>query len=87
MELSVLEYGYIIYQGTSTGNFYKVDGLFFRGLWVCLVNYIVFTKDELCAECKISTLLRRRGLHLLLYMHKQSSNFDLLKLALINTHA
>ena len=87
MVLSVIVYGDIIYAGTSSGNLNKLDRLFSRGLRICLGYENVFTKDELCAECKISILSKRRDLHLLLYiyMHKQSSNPDLLKPRLMNT--
>ena len=85
MVLSVIEYGDIIYAGTSVGNLDKLDRLFYRGLRICLGNENIFTKEELCNECKISILSKRRDLHLLLYMHKQSSNPDLLKPKLMNT--
>ena len=79
MVLSVIEYGDIVYTGTSNGNLDKIDRLFYRGLRICLGNDAVFTREELCTECNICTLKKRRDLHLLLYMHKQSSNLDLLK--------
>ena len=85
MVLSVNEYGDIIYSGTSSGNLDKVDRLFFRGLRICMGNDIVYTKDELCLECRVSTLSKRRDLHLLLFMHKQSSDQDLLKPRRANT--
>ena len=47
MVLSVIEYGDIIYAGTSSGNLDRIDKLFYRGLRICLGNEIVFTKDEL----------------------------------------
>ena len=36
MVLSVIEYGDIIYAGTSVGNLDKLDRLFYRGLRICL---------------------------------------------------
>ena len=80
MVLSVIEYGDIIYAGTSVGNLDKLDRLFYGGLRICLGNENIFTKEELCNECKISILSKRRDLHLLLYMHKQRSNPDLLRI-------
>ena len=59
MVLSVIEYGDIIYSGTSSCNLDKVDRLFFRGLRICMGNDIVYTKDELCLECRVSTLSPR----------------------------
>ena len=85
MVLSVIEYGDIIYSGTSTGNLGKIDKLFYRGLRICMGNDIIYTKEDLCSECKITTLSKRRDLHLLLYMHKQSTNIELLKPRNINT--
>ena len=80
MVLSVIGYGDIIYAGTSSNNLDRIDKLFFRGLRICLGSEIVFTKEELCYECNISLLKKRRDLHLLLYMHKQSTNKNLLKI-------
>ena len=81
MILSVIEYGDIIYSGTAVNNLNKIDKLFYRGLRICMGNEIIFNKEDLCAECIISTLSERRDLHLLLYMHKQSDNKELLKLS------
>ena len=50
-----------------------------------LGNDIIYTKEDLCSECNINTLSKRRDLHLLLYMHKQSTNIELLKPCNINT--
>ena len=82
MVLSVIEYGDIIYTGTSSGNLDRIDRRFYRGLRICMGNDIMFS---LCSECNISNLSKRRDLNLLLYMHKQSSNRDLLKPGLRNT--
>ena len=85
MVLSVIEYGDTIYSGTSEGNLNKIDKLFYRGLRICMGQDLVLNKEELCTECSISTLAKRRDIHLLLYMHKQSTNKDLLKPCSINT--
>ena len=85
MVLSVIEYGDTIYSGTSVGNLNKIDKLFYRGLRICMGQGLVLNKEELCTECSISTLAKRRDIHLLLYMHKQSTNKDLLKPCSINT--
>ena len=51
MILSSIEYGDIIYSGTSSSNLQKNERLFNRGLRICLgFNYKV-DKDELCADC------------------------------------
>ena len=67
------------------GNLEKIDKLFYRGLRICMGNDITYNQEELCSECTISNLAKRRDLHILLYMHKQSSNLELLKPCLINT--
>ena len=85
MVLSVIEYSDIIYTGKSMGNLDKIDKLFYRGLRICMGNDIKYNKEELCSECTISNLAKRRDLHILLYMHKQSSNLELLIPCLINT--
>ena len=85
MVLSVIEYGDVIYAGSTTGNLGKIDKLFYRGLRICMGNDIIYTKEDLCSECNINTLSKRRDLHLLLYMHKQNINIELLKPCNINT--
>ena len=85
MVLSVIKYGDVIYSGTSIGNLGKMDELFYRGLRICMGNDIIYTKDDLYSECKITKLSRRRDLHFLLYMHKQSKIAELLKPCRINT--
>ena len=73
MVLSVIEYGDIIYSGTTLSNLNKIDKLFYRGLRICLGNDIPYDKDELRLECKLSNLARRRELHILLFMQFQFS--------------
>ena len=48
---------------------------------ICMENDLIYSKGDLCSESSISTLLKRRDLHLLLYMHKQSNNAELLKVS------
>ena len=85
MVLSIIEYGDIIYSGTSIRNLNKIDTLFYRGLRICLGHQIGLSKDDLCHECTITPLLGRRRLHLLLFMHKLSANKDMLKMTSIVT--
>ena len=85
MILSVIEYGDIVYSGTYVKNLDKIDRLFYRGLRICLGNEVAYNKDELHSECNISSLSKRRDLHLLLFMHKQSNNNLLLKPCTIAT--
>ena len=74
MILSLIEYGDIIYNGTSQANLDKIDKSFYRGLRICINanNHII--NPELCIASKISTLQNRYSCHLLLFMHEQSSN-------------
>ena len=71
MVLSLIEYGDIIYQGTSCDNLDRLDKLCYRGLRICDNSNIKVPRNVLCTDCHISTLDIRRELHLLLFMHKQ----------------
>ena len=81
----MIEYGDIIYEGTSQDNLNKVNKLFYRGLRICDNSNNRISKNNLCNECHISTLEIRQKLHLMLFMHKQSENEDLLKHTNITT--
>ena len=85
MVLSVMEYGDIIYAGTSKINLDKIDRLFYRGLRICNANNVAKNKNQLCMDCNISTLENRRNVHLLLFMHKQCSKTELLKQTNVRT--
>ena len=79
MVLSILEYGNIIYSGTSLNNLDKLDKLFYRGLRICDSNNNNRNKNQLCQDCRISPLENRREVQLMLFMHKQTQNLELLK--------
>ena len=79
MVLSIIEYGDIIYAGTSKANLDNIDKLFYRGLRICDANYVAKSKDQLCKDSNITTLDKRRNVHLLLFMHKQCEKVELLK--------
>ena len=79
MVLSIIEYGDIIYSGTSKLNLDKIDKLFYRGLRICDASNSALSKNQLCKECDIVPLDKRRDVHLLLFMHKQSQKTELLK--------
>ena len=85
MILSLIEYGDIIYEGTTNKNLDDITNLFYRGLRICCQSNIVITKRELCLECSISPLEIRREVHLLLFMHKQLHKKALLKKSSVNT--
>ena len=85
MVLSLIEYGDIIYGGTSINNLNKLDKLFYRGLRICDNSNTHVSKVKLCTDCHISTLDIRRDIHLLLFMHKQKGNNDFLKQTIVRT--
>ena len=85
MVLSLIEYGDIIYNGTSESNLKDIEKLFYRGLRICVNANNYMSKPDLCASCKISTLDKRQLCHLLLFMHKQTANELLLKKKIRNT--
>ena len=70
---------YIIYSGTTKTNLDKLDKLFYRGLGICDASNNNMSKIQLCHECKITSLDKRREVQLLLFMHKQTQNIELLK--------
>ena len=78
-KLYILEYGNIIYSGTSKTNLDKLDKLFYRGLRICDSSNNNRNRNQLCHVCKISPLENRREVQLMLFMHKQTQNLDLLK--------
>ena len=79
MVLSILEYGNIIYSGTSMNNLDKLDKQFYRGLRICDSSNNNRNKNQLCHDCRISPLENRREVQLMLFMHKQTQNLELLK--------
>ena len=79
MILSLIEYGDIIYNGTSESNLNDIEKLFYRGLRICVNANNYITKTNLCLSCKIATLDLRQRCHLLLFMHKQKNNEVLFK--------
>ena len=85
MILSLIEYGDIIYEGTSAKNLDNISKLFYRGLRICCMSQEKMIKEDLCHECKLSPLDTRRNVHLLLFMHKQLYNNELLITSIYNT--
>ena len=86
MVLSIMEYGDIIYTGTSKSNLDKLDKLFYRGLRICDALNTTASKDHLCVDCNIVPLEQRREVHVLLVMHKQSHKTELLKRTKLEEH-
>ena len=85
MILSLLEYGDVIFSGTSVRNLSSIDRLFYRGLRICLNFNFTLSKEDVCNECHISTLGARRNLHLLLFMHHFKNCEKMLKNSNIQT--
>ena len=85
MILSLIEYGDIIYEGTTAKNLENISKLFYRGLRICCMAQDKMEKSELCHECNLSPLKTRRDVHLLIFMHKQLYNRELLRQSKYNT--
>ena len=85
MILSLIEYGDIIYAGTSQNNLSKLAKLFYRGLRICDNTNVKIDKEILCQNGHIAPLHIRREIHLILFMHKQSHIEELLKKSCIKT--
>ena len=85
MILSLIEYGDIVYEGTSAKNLDNISRLFYRGLRICCMNQGKLSKYDLCVQCTISPLDVRRDVHLLLFMHKQLYKKELIKEGNYNT--
>ena len=85
MILSLIEYGDIIYAGTSQNNLTKIGNLFYRGLRICDNSNNKMSKEILCNECHIAPLDVRREMHLLLFMHKKTDTDSLLKKSHVRT--
>ena len=81
MVLSLIEYGDIIYAGTTNVNLGKLDKLFYRGLriHVCDGTNNWVSKDILCDNCNIDPSYQRGNVDLVLFMHKQIRNADIIK--------
>ena len=88
MVLSLIEYGDILYTGTTHKNLDKLDKLFYRGLRICDGTNAMLSRELLRNDCYIDKLSHRRNVrnvHLLLFMHKQTKNVDLIKETIVHT--
>ena len=85
MVLSLIEYGDIVYAGTSHDNLNKLAKLFYRGLRICDNSNFRISRNDLCNDCHIAPLELRRDIHLLLFMHKQIGNENLVKKTSVQT--
>ena len=54
MVLALIEYGDMIYEGTSQCNLNKLSTLFYRGLRICITTNNKVGKIYSCNECHIS---------------------------------
>ena len=72
MIVTVLEYGDILYEGTTARNLENINRLFYRGLSICCQGDEDLSKAVLFNECHISPPEIRRKVHLLTFMHKQN---------------
>ena len=73
----LIDYGDIIYSGTSANNLDKLQSLQNRGLRVCTNENNYLSADLLHQRCKIPDLNTRRTYNLRKYMFKQKSNMNI----------
>ena len=81
----LIEYGDIIYAGTTVKKLDKLQSLQNRGLRVCINENQYFSLDQLHSRCKIPKLAERRSYNLRKYMFKQKNNDDLINRRTIRT--
>ena len=74
----IVDYGDIIYAGTSQQNLDKIQKLQNRGLRICVNENHHIPVILLHQRCTVSNLLIRRTCNLRKYMYKQQLNQDIL---------
>ena len=75
----LIDYGDIIYAGTTNKNLDKLQSLQNRGLRICTNVNQYFSSEQLHSRCKIPNLVNRRLYNLRKYMYKQKENQELVK--------
>ena len=85
MVAPLIDYGDIIYAGSTTKNLDKLQSLQNRGLRLCINENQYFSTDQLHSRCNISKLTDRRIFNLRKYMFKQKNNDNLLNQRNIRT--
>ena len=73
----LIDYGDIVYSGTSQKNLDKLQALQNRGLRICINEHQSFSRDALHQRCKIPDLENRRIYNLRKYMFRQKENMNL----------
>ena len=73
----LIDYGDVVYSGTSFKNLEKLQSLQNRGLRICINENVYFSTDILHQRCKIPKLENRRTYNLRKYMYRQKENMDL----------
>ena len=73
----LIDYGDIVYAGTSIKNLDKLQSLQNRGLRICTIRNHQLTSDMLHQHCNIPTLDTRRTFNLRKYMFKQKENEEI----------
>ena len=73
----ILDYGDIIYAGTSSCNLDKLQSLQNRGLRICTNENYYIPKILLHQRCLVPNLKTRRTYNLRKYMYKQQDNVDI----------
>ena len=73
----LIDYGDIVYSGTSIKNLDRLQKLQNRGLRICINEPVSISRDILHQRCKIPKLEDRRTYNLRKYMFKQKDNQEL----------
>ena len=71
MILPLIDYGDVLYDGTNQFLLKKIQTIENRCLRTCVYKNYNITVDNLHEMCTISTLYKRRNMHLKLFMFKQ----------------
>ena len=74
MVLSIFEYCDIVYAGTTQSNLADIDKLFYRGLRICISANNTVARKDVCKDCMVAPLDKRRKAHLLFFMHRQTKH-------------
>ena len=85
MILSLIEYGDVIYAGTTQGNLSKIVNLFYRGLRICDNTNYKISKEVLCDDCIFRS--KKRNTFVIIYAQKDKRRMPLKKNTCKNTIA
>ena len=87
MILPVIEYGDVIYGGTTGRLIHRLQSARNRILRICIYSNVYMEKDQMYEICKTTKLEVRREVHLNLFMYKQQTNTSIINTRKVNTRA